>query len=228
MVVTGYKPGNYESQSLEFTDGENGFRIENLTWNVESVLKGEKKEPYPPFGPFRMSVPIWYWLSIALVILALLIFFIFKLKKYFDRKKLIEQLKAKGTALAPFNQFYKKLRFTCRGWKARQWSERQTGAKSEGVEEVVTQIDRIFREYVMREFLIPTLEWSDQQVLKEMRRRHRRIYEELKSEMERLLRELKRAKLNSEALTGVDCEQLAMMSQQVTEKIHAMKMERSQ
>lgn len=227
LVVTSYKAGNFQSPVLTVTDGNNSVKVENLTWNVNSVLEGQDAKPIPSFGPFALAMPWWYWISLAVAALFVFLLITIKLKRLWDRKKMIENLAQRGTALTPFNQFNKDLRSHIKNWQQKELTvtpkEEQVWRRS-----LLVDVEKFLREYLMRELLVPALEWSDSQILQEIKKRRRLIYEELSQDIKKTMREIHQAQSAENNLTYVDCEQLVTMARKLAEDIYDLKQGRKQ
>lgn len=215
LVVTGYKPGDYKLENLLVTDGTHGFRIEKLEWKIGSVLEGDpqqqqQQQPIPPFGPFTLGFPWWYYGAWAL--LALLVVFVLgrKIRRYFMRKKLIESLAAHATALSPYNQLNKDIRILVR---ATPFDQRET------LPDFVAKMEELFRLFLVRRLTIPALQWSDREIIGDLRKRHREVFDDTAVDMRKLFSEYRKAKGAPDKLSRLDAEQLLEMSRRVAEKI---------
>lgn len=211
-IVAGYKPGNHQPEWLEITDGSTSVRAENLTWSIASVIQpkpGEKAEPFAPFGPVSLFWPLWIWLTLGGLILAISALIFMRIRRQRARKALLERLAVKGTVLTPYVEFHKTLR-------------QLTRKHPEKPEEYLHQLDQSFRYFLTREFLIPADEWPMDAVLSDLKKRHKVIYKSLGSELSTLLREFKRASGAKQVSLG-DCEQLQEISRKVVDRIHSEK-----
>jgi len=98
LKVTGYQTGQYEAPVFWLSDGQHSVSVEGLSWQVPSVLTSET-EPYPPYGPWKVKIPLWYELSWIVLLGAILIFGIFKFKKHrakvFIRQRIADRLEDK-------------------------------------------------------------------------------------------------------------------------------------
>ncbi|MCB0390564.1 MAG: hypothetical protein KDD58_04710 [Bdellovibrionales bacterium] len=222
LVVTSYKAGNFENPIFVITDGDNGIKIENLSWQVNSVLKSQQEKPEPSKGPFQLNMPWWYWSSIFGVIFVVLLLVFIKLKKIWDRKKLIEELSTHATALTPFNQFNKDLRSEIKNWQQLELTV-VPKKEEEWRRHLLVSVEKYFRQYLMRELLIPTLDWTDAQIIKEIKKRHSKIYSEAIIDIKKILREIRQAQKATSKIAYVDCEQILNMTRVVTEKIYEVK-----
>lgn len=222
LVVTSYKAGKFDNPIFVITDGETSVKVQDLTWTVESVLKGQEDKPTPSMGPFALQMPWWFWSSILTIIFVICLIIGLKLKRMWDRKKLIEELTNRSTALTPFNQFNKDFRSEIKDW---QQKELTVTPKNEVVwrSDLLSGVEKYLREYLMRELLIPTLEWNDSEIISEIKARHPLVYKETSSDIKKTLREIQQAKKSKSSLTFTDCEQLVNMTRVLTEKVNEIK-----
>jgi len=223
LVVAPYKAGKFEKPVFVITDGLRSVKVNDLTWSVESVLQGKEDKPIPSMGPFSLSMPWWFWSSILGLIVLVFILIGLKLKKTWDRKKLIDELSSRGTALSPFNQFNKDFRLQLKEWQQKELTEK-VKAEQEWRLELLKNTEKNLREYLMRELLIPTLEWTDIQILTEIKRSHLMIHNELSSEIKKILREIKQIQKGKSTITSIDCEQLTSMVRDLVEKINEIRL----
>ena len=87
--TTGYKTGKHSPLKMWIKDGNSSFLVENLSWEIESVLKGGEK-PYPPYGPWTIGKPLWYPISWTLFF-ALGFFLIYRYWRYRNVKKKVQK-----------------------------------------------------------------------------------------------------------------------------------------
>ncbi|MCB0356917.1 MAG: hypothetical protein KDD40_07915 [Bdellovibrionales bacterium] len=222
FVVTSYKAGKFDNPLFIITDGEQAIKVDSLSWNVESVLKSQQEQPEPSFGPFELSMPWWYWTSLWGAILLVFFIVLFKIKKLWDRKKLIEELSTHATALTPFNQFNKDLRTQVKDWQQKELTEKVRN-EEEWRRNLLEATEKSLRQYLMRELLIPTLEWADSEILREIKKRHPKVFNEASLEIKKTLLEIQQAKKAKNKITYLDCEQLVNMTRNLSEKIHEIK-----
>jgi hypothetical protein len=222
IPVTSYKAGSFDKPQFIISDGENNIHVEDLSWTIESVLESKEDKPVPSLGPFELTMPWWYWWSVGVGLLILLLFLFFRIKKIWVRKKLIEELKNHATALTPFNQFNKDLRAQVRSW---QQSELVKSDNQEPIsrKQIIESTEKIFRQFLMRELLVPALEWSDSDIYLEIKRRHPKIYKEHLLDIKKTFHEVREALKEEKKLTYLDCEQLITMVKKTSEKVHEIK-----
>lgn len=211
FVVTGYKAGKHEPEYIRFVQGDKGFEFVKPKWQIQSVLKqGEQPQPYPPFGPWALSLPIWIMVAALIALLLILYFAIRTIRRRGQRRRMLDELKLHRTALSPLHQFYRDSRLLRR---------KIHNAKTvEDLKKISEELDREFRLYVLRQFQIPALDWSDGEILRDLKKRHRRVYRQSSESLKRTLRELSRMRGRDQILLH-DVEQLHRMSLDVVERL---------
>lgn len=174
------------------------------------MLKDRASHSLPPFGPFKLSFPWWYYGAWALAIFVLLYFFWRRYRRYSSRKKLVESLSAHSTALSPFNQLNKDIRILLRDRRLE---------KPENLGPFVSEMEKLFRLFLVRQLTVPAMEWSDREIIGDIKKHHRKVHIESAGRMSNLFREFKKAQGAKEKLTKVDAEQLLEMSRQVADLV---------
>ncbi len=213
FVVTGYKPGQHEPEYVRFMQGDKGFEVLKPKWAIESVIKQEEQQPqqpYPPFGPWELSLPLWFFLTLGVLGLALGLVLLRFLRRRTQRQRMLDNLKLHRTALSPLHQFYRDARLIRR--------KLHSAKAVEELKKISDDLDREFRLYVLRQFEIPTLDWTDSEILHDLRKRHRRVYRQASEPLQRILRELFRIKARDQLLLA-DVEQLHRMSLEAVERL---------
>lgn len=218
FVVTGYKPGKYDKvENIKLTDGKRSVTISPQSWEVIAVIPKDQQpppEPFPAYGPFILSWPLWLWMTIVLTIGAI-IFLVYRfVKKRRDLAKLKERLQQHTSALGAFGQFNKDIRALTR--------KVSVGLKQKVDKEFVNELNQIFRYYFVREFWIPAQEWTSKETVKEIKRTHAKLYQQFKPELVQVFREMDRAVL-SDGINGEDFEQLVNMSRDLIDGIYSLR-----
>lgn len=217
FAVTGYKPGDYK-ESFVISDSTSAFQVEEMAWSVSSVIpKDQKPEPYGPFGPYGLSFPVWFWASLGLIVLLVLLAIVRKYRKHKTRQRIINELSTHQTALGPFHQFNKDVRQLDRKYTLRLQTEPQQDIIWN---EYLKEIDYVFRMYLVRELLVPAVDWSSRETLKDIKAQHRDIYNDVGTALSKVLRELDRGKAREDNLYKIDCEQMIAMVRKVAGHIH--------
>ncbi len=215
--VTAYKAGPHKPEYMRVVQmqgpgaGELGFEVAKPEWTVKSVLKpNQPNQPYPPFGPWGISLPMWLWLVVVFAVAAVAYAAIRKVRKMNQRSKMLADLARHKTPLSPLHQFYR---------DTRNLRRKLHGAKQvEELGELSRDLNREFRLYVLRQFQIPTLDWTDGQIVRDLRRRHKKVYRVAGDHVRKTLRELTRLQAQQPVLFK-DVEQMQRMSLETVERI---------
>lgn len=223
LEVTAYKPGKFSVENIVITDGTNEIPVSLLEWNVASVLASKQQEmaqnpeeqKLKYVGPFELALPLWYWVAWGLLAFLIIGLFVHKVRKYLERKRLIERLSRQTTALTPYNQFNKEIREHMRKYQGARRGEET----KEFYNHYLENLDETFRMFLVRELLVPAMDWSSSAVLREIKLRHKNIYKYTGPQIRRLLTEFDRAKRDRENATFEDCEQLREMSRRVADQL---------
>lgn len=209
FLVTGYKPGDYSPPYIVLTDGEAAVRIDNLRWKISSVVEakeGEKPQPFPPYGPFFLRLPWWYygiWAGLLLV-LCLIAFAIWRWRKKIRRER--EELKKLESALTPYLEVHRDLR--------RLMRERTTPALT------CETLAKTIRVYLSRRWKVLMLKMNPRQILKAVRRHY--APEQLK-ELQDFLRELDHGLKDSTKVSLEDRDQLITMARGLIDRLESRK-----
>jgi hypothetical protein len=170
----------------------------------------QQPQPYGPFGPWKLDLPLWFVIAVIAGLVLLVWAVARRIRKYVQRKRMLESLKLHATALPPLHQFYR---------DARQLRRRMHNVKEpDELKGIGADLNRDFRLYVLRKFQIPTLDWSDREVLRDLRRRHRKTYNFAADPLRKMLRELSKL-VGRDKVEAGDVEQLHRMSIDTAEKL---------
>jgi hypothetical protein len=216
--ATSYRATPHDGETYVITDGKVTFKTSPLSFKIESVVvpkEGQEPKPYPSYGPFVMSYPLWMWLSIGAAVLLVAFGIFWSIWRRQKRKKLLAELEKFTTMLPAFGQFSKDARM----------SVKKLGAiRSEGeAAELVKKIDEDFRLYLIRELKVPALQTSNREILREIKRSHPLVFVEYQGDLRRILFELERANRDSKIVQPKDCEELLFLSRKVADNIYAVK-----
>ena len=217
-VVTAYKAGEHIPDYVHVMQGlgqkdERGFEALKPKWQIKSVLDPKKPaQPVPPLGPFHLSLPLWFIIAFWAVLVLLVFECVRRVRKHLQRRRMLVDLERHKTALPPLHQFYR---------DARQIRRRIIAAKEPHELKTLSEdLNRDFRLLVLRQFQIPTLDWSDGAILRDLRKHHRAIYREAGGPLRKTLRELLQLK-GRENIAVKDLEQLHRMSLDTAERLQA-------
>jgi hypothetical protein len=213
LLVTSYVPGDHKFDQLILSDGAHRFAVPELSWKVNSVLKKEEKpEVRPPSGPFLAAYPVWIWWSVG-VLVALMAAIIFKVfRRRMQKNKLIAralQGDLSQKADTPYIEFNRSYRSVIRELPRRS------------PKESFKILDQAFRMFLLRRLLIPSFDWTTKEILRDIRKYHRRVYDECGGTLQKLLNEFEELK-NAE-LSLSDVEQMMSSALNVVDKIDRIK-----
>lgn len=176
LVVTSYVAGENKVKFVRVTDGDVAVESSELNWTVASVLK-EGAQPYPPIGPFALSLPavlIWMMVFVILGLVGSCFVFFQRRKKREQLEKDQEQFKS---GLKPKDQFEKAIRLIRR---STNWSENM---KQEDVLQKLQDLDQALRVLYMQIFNVKTLGERPQRfivlALKEDQKKWKALFNEL-------------------------------------------------
>jgi hypothetical protein len=213
FIVTGYKAGKNAPEYIRIMQGDHGFEVAKPAWEIKSVLKqGEQPKPFPPFGPYTVWMPMWIIGAFLAAIVIVTVLVVRKVRMNTQRRRMMEDLKRHRTALSPLHQFYR---------DARGLRRRLHNVKNADELKIISEdLNREFRLYILRQFEIPTLDWTDAAILKDLRKRHRKVFVKAADPLKKTLRELVRLKAQNQVLLQ-DVEQLHRMSLDAAEKLES-------
>ncbi len=216
MMATTYIPAKHDFKKLFILDqGKEVVAVEPFTLPVKSVIKNPQQQPYGPIGPFKLSYPFYLWIGLGVVLLAVVFFGLFRINRRAQMRRVIEELKQHNTALGAFNQFNKDVRTLGRQYifgDKKGWTDQKK-------QRYLESLDEIFRMYLLREFYVPALDWNSGLVLKTISNQDKRRYSVYGEDLQKFLKELDRAREDSEKLQVHDCKQLTQMAKRVTQNI---------
>ncbi len=209
LTLTSYRTGDHNLKALQLVDAEHSVVLGDLQFTVKSVMNPQEPatEPYGPFGPFELSLPLWYPLSI-LLLLAVAGGLIWR-RIHVDRqkKKLLAQMQVLDSSVAPYFQFYQALRKIQRGFSFYSGAE----PSQQETTHFIDCLNQAYKIYLARQFLIPTLKWNERKILSDLKRNHKNFYSDFRLEIRKALAELSRAQDPKALMGGKDCDQLAQL-----------------
>jgi hypothetical protein len=212
LVVTSYEVGDHQLKAVQLVDPTNSLVLGDLSFSVKSVLdpKEPPSEPYGPRGPLGLSLPWWYYALWVVVIAVVVGYVVRRLRQYWQKKKLIEEMVNQGSALTPYHQFTKTIRQLQR--QHLFLAEPAGTVPEEEKKAVLSELENSYRLFLGRSFLLPTLQWNDGQILSDLRRSHRSLFRVQGEKIRQLLREYERARSAVQSLQAKDFAQLMQLS----------------
>ncbi len=208
LKVTSYTAGEVKIPNLRLTDDTQTVDLGELNFAVKSVLPPPdpnnpevKQEPFGPMGPAQLPIPPVYWAMLvgAIVLLALMIGF--KAFRYFQRRRMLEDLREHDAAVSPLVQFHQGFR------RLQRQNQVFFGIKDPAHEDILSCLDgtnQMLRLYLTRRFQVPAMKWSDRLILRDIRRYHPGIFAENGDDLGKLFKEYSRAFKDKEHLEATD------------------------
>lgn len=210
FLMTSYRAGTHDFKGLKLSDGSQTVELAGPAVTVETVLRpqdGKPPQPFGAFGPVVLQWPWVVWAALAALILVLLAGVFAQIWRKVKRRRMLEGLKQFQTALQPFDQFNKEVRQLKRRL---EFAEAGQAADWSGP---LGELEKSIRFYLLREFQLPAHEWSEQEILKDLKKRHRRVFQAAEDDLRMTFRELKKARDGAGKLTPQDLLLLLQLSQ---------------
>jgi hypothetical protein len=216
-LVTSHQAGEFRDVKLVVGP----FELSPLSWTYQSVLPEAQKiqketmtpppenvVPFPVYGPFTASYPWWLFVGILVVACVPLLVGGRWWRKRAQKMKLVQEaLEGRGPAVSPMTEFGRAMRLLTRDRFA-------TGAQAS---QVFARLDEVVRTFVLRRFQVPAFQWSEKEILTDLRRHHRSTYDAASTDLYRLLRELRL--LKNQSLSPQDLEQVFKQAQATINKL---------
>lgn len=221
FVMTSYKVGNHQIKDVVIrgeseVDGklqEHHFKVENISLNVVTTIEKQEgaqavqQEPYGPYGPFIGHLPRSFWFTLFGVILFVVVLGVYKLRSFLQRKRFLDDLAKNESSLTPIAELSQKIRKVLK-------HEMFAGDVSKNLinpsvmQEVTQDLEQALRLFLARNFRIPAQTWSFKEIIKGIKKYHRKMFPDLKEELESLFKELEHMKADVSKLQVKDCLQL--------------------
>jgi hypothetical protein len=169
----------------------------------------------PSQGPFAISYPLWFWLiwfALFACVVGLVSWILYRRSQ---ARRLASEIESFMTMLTPFGQYSRDMRVLSRQIEKIKSDDDKTM--------VLQKLEAEFRHYLVRELKVPAHSQTDKQILREIRKQHRKIYDQGGADLRRALSELSKANQDQSRLAAKDCEDLFHLSRLVAEKIYNLK-----
>ncbi len=209
--VTSYRTGKVDGATFKLSDGHITLTTSPISYTVASVMDPAHptEKPYGSMGPFRLALPIWFWIALGLAIIAILAVLIGTFLRGRRRRQMRAEMDKFATKLPAFAEYSK---------DARQIARQLSAAADGDAPKIRGQLEASFRQYLIRELRVPALQVSDRELLKEIRRSHKRLYQQCEADLRRLFFELEKFR---SSVTLKDCDDLLVLSRKLAERIYA-------
>lgn len=215
LIVTPWRAGELKMTNPALTDAATRVGMGDLELNVASVIDpatNPEGKPFPPMHPLALSWPLWLWLFAGALALGLLYLLGLGVRKSLRRKKLLATLEKNATALSPVNHFNKELRRLQRKipLQGQAWSKDE-------MRSFFSELETQFRWFLARELVIPAIDGSTGEIMREMKRADFAVYKHSARDVRVALIELRKAQ--AAQLAGDDALQLMDLARKVADRI---------
>jgi hypothetical protein len=219
LVVTSYLPGQHDLQNIKLVDGENQVQLRGLKYTVQSVIDPQNpvKEPFGPFGPGTLHIPVWYWGVLGGFILLIALLVAWRVWRRLVWRRLVQKMKSLDSALSPLHQLSKEIR------RMRRHFGYFSGLPTtpEEISKTTNELDQAFRVYLVRRFHVPAQDWTDRKVLRHLSKTHEAMMEVFGRDLARVLLEIKRAVHAEKTVSAQDTAQLIDLCQKLADRFEA-------
>lgn len=219
--VTSYRVGEREQLTLVLTDGSKQAEMKLENFTVASVIDPQNPPEgfYGTYGPFSLGFPLIYWVFLLAVLSLVVGGILYKWWKRSYRRRLLEQMRVYDGAQNPYFQFHHDIRKLLRA----EALFLGAAVDETSVRRVIETLDTSYKMYLGREYLVPTLYFTDRQILRDFKKTIPNLYREHKDKFKKNLAELSRAKKNPGSLLKKDCEQMVAILRDHVESLEERK-----
>ena len=169
LKVTSYRTGFFQSD-FYITDGQQFVKVEDLQFQVQSLLTEKDQKPHPALGPFfpqNFSFLFSLFFLSCFVLLSCLFFY-----RFFKRTHFVKNILKKRRFSQPSKTFIIKLRKEIPNLKKR-----------------VIYLETNFKAFLEEQLLIPVKSKSRKKIMKNIKIYHPRVYKKLGLRIDQLLKE---------------------------------------
>lgn len=218
LTVTSYKVGASTLKEVALSDGTRAIGLDGIRFELSSVVNPQENpegKMFAPASPVALAWPMWIWLVCGAVLALLALWGLAAFRIRSQRRELLDELARHGTALTPYNQFNKDVRAL-----GRQFPLAQTKAWTpEMATQFIEEVNRCFRWYLAREFIVPAFRWSPDAIIRELRRKHERLYQRIEAELRLALSELSKGLAAREKISALDGQQILDLCRKVADDV---------
>ena len=199
-----YRTGSFE-QSFYITDGENKLQIDNLSFEVQSVLTQQSAQPYGPYGPFRLNPDLLYMIGFGLCVFVLVFLSFLFFYRFLKRKRFVQSVLKRPAHLNPSKFFVLGLR-----------KEQKDLIQSVGY------LGSLFKAFLEDCLFIPAVDKSNKQIIKNLKKYHPFIYKQEGANIRQILNELSTANKNLDKKSYFEikklCQKLVFLIEEIKGK----------
>ncbi|GIL16300.1 MAG: hypothetical protein BroJett040_00510 [Oligoflexia bacterium] len=227
LTFTSYQTGQHQIKAIQLVSAENSIVLGDVQFEVATVIQPSEAppEPYGPIGPFSLHLPLWVWLVAGTLFLALTGYIGLRIRRKWQKKKLVEDMLSHESAQSPYFHYHHILRQVLRKHIVLAHPNQKVAIQEANA--ILTELEKAYRLYLGKTLLIPTIQWSDATILKEIKSDHHHLFEDLDEELKSLFAEYDRAKKSDQNLFSKDVIQLIELSRKTVDHIHEKMKERA-
>ncbi|UOF01387.1 hypothetical protein [Bdellovibrio reynosensis] len=225
ITATAYKAGEIQIDDLQLSDGTQTLSLGAIQYGVQSVLPKQapgapevKQEPFGPFGPAQLSVPMLYWAMLAAFIGLVILLVVAKIYRVVQRRNMLQRLKEHDSALSPLAQFHQSFR------KLQRINSVFFGvaASKEDIQTCLEDTNKMLKLFLTRRYQVPALEWNDRLILKDLKKHHPKVHQHFGDDLKKLLNEYSRGFQDKENLKEQDVLNIATSTRHLVEEMERM------
>lgn len=217
FVATTWASGKISFENPILTDGVTKVGLGRIEFEAKSVLDPQKNpegKPYPPWGGVTLGWPWIVWALILFVVLIAIVGVGSRVGRIVRRKRLLKLLEKNPVAGEPYHVFTKELRRLVRSIPvvSGAWSETDKAA-------YLGDLDQALRWYIARAFVIPVFDRTPREILADLKRVQKNIYQGLRRDLGVTLGEIESARKQAKKVTVEDVQQITELARQLADKI---------
>lgn len=220
IKVVSYVASKVQIPQLVLTDGTKNVELGQVQFEVVSVLpkpeaaggmmpgqqqQPAKPEPFGPFGPAVIPIPMLYWFAVLGSIAFMALVIALRVWRFNQRREMLLRLKEHDVALSPLQEFHQNMRKLQRGNAVFYGKE----ASESELREATKELSRMFKVFVSRRLHVPAFEWGERLILKDIRQYHPVVHAEYATKLRALFTEFRKAETSNAKLTAHDVTQLS-------------------
>ena len=192
FVATTWVAGQITLNNLILSDGASRVNLGNLELNVATVIDQKvnpEGKPFPPWAPISLAWPLWAWMVIGSVLLSAVTIVVVMIYRRVQHKRFLSLLEGHPITLTPYHQFNKDLRRLARELPSTDgaWTE-------EHIQDFFRELDLALRWFLARELIVPTLDRSPREVVRNVKRGNVRLFKIIRRDLGVVLSELQKAR----------------------------------
>ncbi|MDE0091671.1 MAG: hypothetical protein OXN83_00095 [Oligoflexia bacterium] len=176
LQVAPYRTGRFE-QSFYITDGKNKLKIDNLSFDVQSVLTKKSVKPYGPYGPFKLGPDSLYVFVFGFCVIALAFFASLFTYRFFKRKKFVQSVLNRHSYLNPSKFFAVNLR-----------------KEQRDLSQSVKYLEHLFKIFLEDCLFIPVVNQSHKQIIRNLKKYQSSLYKKNGANILQILSEFSEVK----------------------------------